>query len=447
MEIDGHLLVFGLEWFPLLGGHLGRQADTFARRRRASFRVLTTGAAASVGLLAAKPRRSGKLKLLSAAAAFAAMHPSGTVATVLTLPSGRHWLVAVHEAAIVARTDQLFDHHTEVHQALKSLRQAHPSLLVHEVNDIADPYPELAAKALPHGRLVRVRPGLVSMPGLAVAVVICVVGAFTWRHTSATSDRMVEDVPTDPRVAWQAAISNSAGRYLVHGVAGTQAVLNAMLSMPVSVAGWTLRLIDCLPAESAWRCEARFQRTPATTNEDFLGDAKSEWAVSFDPLEGARVTWSVPMAALRLNAISLHTGRRNDAQLLSALQALRPAFTDMHLEAAQALPVRAPLDAQQRPVPRPIGLPGYQRRAIRLQAPLRSLFVLLPETTHMAWERIGLQVSPVDQPSLRSSQFRVSLSGVLYEMDDAHELSVVPNRRDLAKSGGDIVLDDTGARG
>src|SRR5690606_11805257 len=153
-----------------LGGQLERQADSLARQRRASFRVLTTGAAASVGLLVGKSKRSRKPRFFSAAAAFASMHPSGTVATVLVLPSGRYWLVAVHEAAIIARTDRLFEHHTEVHHALQALREAHPGLVIHEVDDTVDPFPELAARAKQRGKLTRVRPSAMSMPGVIASV-------------------------------------------------------------------------------------------------------------------------------------------------------------------------------------------------------------------------------------------------------------------------------------
>ncbi|NLC36055.1 MAG: hypothetical protein GX772_06365, partial [Alcaligenaceae bacterium] len=85
------------------------------------------------------------------------------------------------------------------------------------------------------------------------------------------------------------------------------------------------------------------------------------------------------------------------------------------------------------PVPRPPGIVGYQRRPIHLQAPLRSLSLLLPETLHMSWQRVVLQVAVMDHPSLRASGLSISLSGVLYEIDTPH--SVVSSLAADARGG------------
>lgn len=127
--------------------------------------------------------------------------------------------------------------------------------------------------------------------------------------------------------------------------------------------------------------------------------------------------WSTNMPALSLANVRLRAAHQNDIRLVSALQAMLPAFSELRLNTPEPLPVPAPLDAQQRPIPRPPAMTGYQRRTIHLQAPLRSLSLLLPATTHMSWERVGLRVSVVDEPALRASSLQVSLSGVLYEID------------------------------
>src|SRR5690554_6479316 len=93
IQRDGVALVFGMEWFPLLGNHPQGQARSLARRRRASHRVMAAGAAASVGLLRARAKGWSGHRLCSAAAIFAGLHPIGTVAAILPFPGNRQWLV------------------------------------------------------------------------------------------------------------------------------------------------------------------------------------------------------------------------------------------------------------------------------------------------------------------------------------------------------------------
>lgn len=431
LQRDGVSLVLGLEWFPLLGEHLQSQAQALARRRRASHYVIAMGGAASVGLLRVAAGRRKRVRACSAAAVFAALHPVGTVAAVLPLQDGRQWLVAVHEGAVMTRADQLHDGHASANDTITLLRDAYPGLVVREEgHDSSGLLDTLFKSARDLGGLQRVSWFTLRQAVWLVTVALVLTGALAAtpvRQLLPGFDKPADVSPIDPVAAWRAAVAASAQSHSVHGVAGLQSVLDSLYAVPVFLAGWQLAGLECRPGTGQWQCHAKYRREASGDNQSLIDAALPEWTLSFDPMEGATAAWVVALPSQRLSDVHLHGAALNEARLFSALQAMLPAFAEFRLDAPQPLPVAAPLDAQQQPVPRPSGVASYQRRAVHLQAPLRSLSVLLPETMHMSWGHIAVQLSTVDQPTLRSSSLRVSLSGVLYEKtDDAHRASSFP---------------------
>ncbi|MFT0850972.1 hypothetical protein VRY85_09340 [Achromobacter sp. F4_2707] len=428
LERHGVSLAFGLEWFPLLGNHPQNQARALARRQGASHYVVAAGAAASAGLWRASSKIRGSQRCCSAAAVLAGLHPRGTVAFILPLSVNRQWVVAVHEGAVMTRTDQLYDDQAGAHQALQLLRQAHPGLMVHDENQTQSGLLDTLFKAAQEGgELVRSR--RLSPKGSAGLLLIGLLALVAvWRPGSDWPGRRqpgADAHTVDPHQAWQEAMASTAQRHLVHGVGGLQTLLNALYTVPAYLSGWLLTQVECWPQDTDWQCRANYRRDEAGDNQSLQDAALPGWTLSFDPMQGAVAAWSVPMQALPLGVVRLQGSRHNEIHLVSAVQAMLPAFSEFRLEAPEPLPVAAPLDAQQRPVPRSPGIVGYQRRSIHLQAPLRSLSLLLPETQHMSWQRVVLQVAVMDHPSLRASGLSISLSGVLYEIDTPH--SVVPS--------------------
>ena len=424
LQHDAQALVFGMEWFPLLGAQQQSQALSLARRRRASYCVIVAGAAASVGLLRDRSAEvRGTPRLCSAAAVFAGLHPVGTVVAIMPFPDDRLWLVAVHEGAVMTRTDQLHDDPASLHDTVRLLREAHPGLVVHDHSRTSGDLLEILFKAAQQqGELARVRrrPGLsLVLPASAFLLLSGLLLTSDQRLLSVSS---AGDAPpaVDPSTAWREAVAAAAQGHRVHGVAGLRAVMDTLYTVPVYLAGWLLTQVECRPHSAQWQCRASFRRDEAGDNQSLIDMARPGWSLSFDPMQGAVAAWSVAMPALSLTEVRLRRPQQNEARLVSALQTMMPAFQELRMESAQPLPLRVPLDAQQRPISRPLGIAGYQRRAIHLQAPLRSLSLLLPDAQHMSWERVLLQFATLDQPALRSSSLRVSLSGVLYEINDPH---------------------------
>lgn len=425
---DGVALVFGMEWLPLLGGRPDRQARSLARSRRAGQFVVAARGAASVGLLRGVSTRHRGRATCSAAAAFASLHPEGAVAAVLSLPSGRRWLVATHEGAVVTRGDLVCDAAFPLQDTIRLLHDAYPGLAVHDNpathSGLLDALLRTAPEVAELQTLSRL--GLRSLGAAVFAALVCGAWAPAAIERLRGSSPADASAQPDPVVAWRSAVQASARQHVLHGVAGLQAALDAIRAVPVTLAGWTLTEIECRPRSRNWLFRARYRRGADGDNERFLTAAEPGWSLAFDPLEGVEASWGVPMAALNLDGVTLQRSTQNEAALFSALQGMLPAFSELRLEASQPLPVAVPLDAQQRPIDRPTEVPAYQRRRLRVQAPLRSLSLLLPEAAHISWERILVQVVDVDHPSLRSSRLRATLSGVLYEIQDPRDVHVVP---------------------
>ncbi len=422
LQRDDTSLVFGMEWFPLLGDNTPKQAQALARRRRASHWVLAAGAAASVGLMRGAGLRGEPTRLYSAAAIFAGLYPVGTVVAVTRLPQDRLWLVAVHEGAVMARTDQLHDGEASVQDTIRLLREAHPGLVVHDESRMPAGLLDALFQAAHKGAQVLRNHSRV-WRGVAIVLVAGGVALWFTRAWWNATEASLQAQQPDPVQAWAQAVAMSARSHSVHGVAGLKAALDALYELPVYLAGWMLKQAECRPGTAHWNCRAVYRRNEEGDNESLMDAALPQWSLSFEPLEGAVANWAVPLPALPASEIKLHGSRHNEARLVSALQSMLPAFMELRLEGAQRLAVAAPLDAQQRPIPRPREIPVYQRRPVRLQAPLRSLSLLLPETGHMSWDKILLELGEVDHPSIRHSGLRVSLSGVLYEIDDSDDSS------------------------
>lgn len=416
LERDGVALVFGIEWLPLLGAHMERQAAGLARQRKAAYRVVSAGEAASVGLLYGKRFRGARL--CSAAAVFAARHRSGTTAAVLALPNGRHWLVAVHEAAVITLGDQCLDSIERIHHALAQLRDAHPGLVLQHVASSEDMLDELFGSAMHVGQLMGMSLRAAALRPAVLGTVTLILAGSVVGHRYMLDRASPSEAAPDPTQVWQLLMDEVAEKHPVHGVVGAYALYDALLGVPVALSGWSLAHAECVPEGGQWQCRVRYRRTPEAVNQDLIQAAPADWAVTFDPMEGAEAVWSVPMPTQALASVGLRATSQNDVRLLSVLQTLLPAFSELRVEASKPLAFRAPLDSRRQAIPRPRHMPLYHTRGIRLQAPLRSLSLLLPEMAHMSWQRVVLNVASIDQPSLRSSGLRISLTGSLYEIDD-----------------------------
>lgn len=414
-------LVFGLEWFALLGNTGTREVRRVARAHKASHAVHAGPHVGSVGLATlARPPRG--VLLYSAAQLVAQRFSTGAVALVLPMEPERWWFVAVHDGAVIARTDHICDSIAEAQSMIHTLRQAHPGLTVLDDAEGGLTLHTLATELYTEAALNQVSRGKRRWALWGPVLVLLLVAAWLLDAISSSGvwPRGTQKPITsrDASLAWDDAIKSShAGRW-VHGVLGTAQVANTLLDLPVRLDGWQLQKADCRATGARWQCLADYGRdTVDASNRGFLARAPEDWAIEFTPLDGARGRWAFDARGLPVSHAMLRAPGHTDHHLFSELQHIRPAFSQMVIEASQPVPVMAPVDESGQPLPRPDGLPRYYTRALRVQAPLRSLSLLLPNSEAMFWQAATLRLEPPVRPDLTSSRLHLTLQGVLYEQD------------------------------
>lgn len=424
MTLPTTTLVFGLQWLPLLGGKVERLGARMARQHRATHMVLADDTAGSVGIATLKPGRiPRKLCLHSAAQNIAQLFSTGTIAVLLQLEHAGFWLVAVHEGAVVARTDRLFPSSADAQLVLSELRLAYPQLVL--LGDAQAPAtPSLGAieAASSHHsslRLLRrwspILPWPVQVFLLSLVLVLLV--PRLWDMLRPVSQGPAKQMG-DPAQAWRLALEKAIQDRHVHGVAGTRSLLETLHQLPIRVGGWTLKEAECTPQARKWRCQARYERsTVHASNSQFLAGAPPHWIVEFASIEQARPAWEANAYGVPLDAGNLKSSAHNERDLFSSLQAIRTAFSQMRIGQPTPLSVPAPTDGHGRALPRPPGLTTYLSRPVQFSGPLRSSSLMLPYTGSIAWNKALLTLRDVDKPGLKKSSLSLSLQGVLYETE------------------------------
>lgn len=421
-------LAFGLSWFPVLGARPERLARSLARRRKASHSVVPGATAASVGLafLPAKRYRSTEPPVHAAAQALASRYALGTIAFVYELKAGLYWLLAVHEGAVVARTDCLCTDLGQADALLAELRKSHPKIDVRHCSGLTEGLPSLAEIASfcgSHSRLCKegwamaVRPVHWTLLGLAGALGVSA-AVFLWPTTGPTGSQK-GPAPVELERLWKEAVGAATSQIGLHGVHGSHVFLKHLYTLPTRLAGWSLRRVDCSARSTGWRCQARLEREdPQAQNAGLIDAAPGHWELDFASMDSVRASWvwRVPEQALKYVRVSQRS--TNQRVLQSALQLLKPVFTDLGLGAAQMLEVAAPLDEQGRPYPLPADLVRYASRPFKVEGPLRSVSLLLPHLAAIRWVSANLSINDVVQPGLAASRLKLSMNGNLYEIID-----------------------------
>lgn len=438
MPLPSATLVFGLQWLPLLGGKVERVGSRLARHHRATHMVLAGDSAASVGIARLKGGRTQrKVGLYSAAQNVAQLFSAGTIALLLDLGQAGFWLVAVHEGAVIARTDRLFGSSADARLVLSELCQSYPQLVV-----LGDPQAPVSpglgaieAASSHHSRLRALRRWTPILPWpvqfflLALVLVLLVPRALHGLRPNVRAPAQRQ--PDDPGLAWKAAVDKAIQGRIVHGLAGTRSLLDTLHLLPVRVGGWALKEAECTRQLHKWRCHARYDRSTAqASNSEFLAGAPAHWRVEFISIEQARPTWEAGSFGVPVSVAHLKTSSHNERELFSSLQSIRMAFNQMQIGQPSPLPLSVPSDEKGQMHPKPPGLTMYQSRSLRFSGPLRSASLMLPYAASIEWNKALLVVRDVDKPGLTNSGLSLSLQGVLYETETsvAHEFrpAIVP---------------------
>lgn len=423
-SVDGKVLVFGMDWLPLLGSDVRQQALVKARRHHASHFVVASEHAAAMGLVqlpAAIEHRSQPHH--SAAQALASLYPSGTMVALIGIGPALWWLVALHEGAVVARTDLLFSAAGDAAPIVADLRAAYPQTRYvqgeHDQPGLPG-LPELSRAADDRALLQRVaysrrwfQVAAVAAAGLLVVLAWSGQLAMLFGQTKATA---VPLTSAQQWQAWERARSLLADNIQVHGVAGMQAVLESLHRVPVAVVGWQLGQADCRPQRTGWRCTAAYRRAARDAdNQGFMGAAPQTWQLRFPTVDSVEADWDIAPALTRLSDSPVDDALYSQKHWLSSLQHISAAFVVLKATDASVVPLPAPVDDQGQSIPRPESFRLYQRRQLQVDGPLRSFSVLLPNLTGVRWHRLTLTLRALEYPTLTQSRLNLTATGERYE--------------------------------
>lgn len=416
-------LAFGLDWQPLISGRASSAARRIARQRKASHIVLDGEAPASFGYGVLRARAHAQRRgVHSAAQNLARLHPSGSVGFVLAIGPEHHWLVAVHEGAVMARTDVVHRSAEQALQAMQDLRRLHPRLVILP-DEPEGPGLESIARASDAGTLLRDtgrrrRQWLLWLCFVALLCALLAAMHRAWAPRSVRAEPLALGA-AEVESRWREAVSAAERRIALHGVAATHEALRHVHRIPALIAGWALTRATCSAQGASWRCGADYERRHRhADNQGLLTAAPQAWRLDFPSIDRATAAWEFTTTTLA-GRRHMDTPEHNRRHLQSAWQGVRPAFGRIALGPARPVEIQPPLDGEGRPLQRPSGLPGYASRTVEFEGPLRSLSLLLPHTRSIAWRTVSLTVGAPLQPALGSSRLRATLHGDLYERLEA----------------------------
>ncbi|AEC19961.1 hypothetical protein PT7_1421 [Pusillimonas sp. T7-7] len=426
-------LVFGMDWFPMIGPQPGRAGLKLARKHGSTHLVLPVAALGSAGLVSLKRQLpSRKVKLYSAAQNVAQLFATGSVAVLIELQQFGYWLVAIHEGAVVARTDQIYRSRDDAGDVIDGLRQAYPQLqvLAQEQDSRLPTLVAVMAASSIRSQLQPLRHWQSVMPWpvqfFVLALVLVLLLPRVWLLFDRTHSSHSDPAQLEPGQTWREAVLASAGGRQVHGGKGLRALLDSFYALPTRLGGWALQQAVCEAAGSRWQCQAGYERLGAkASNSSFLAVVPPTWVIEFSSLDRATARWQSESHSVPLLRLNLPSSAQNERYLLSSLQAIRPAFAQMHLGQPIPIPLLIPKDQQGQPLPRPKDQAVYASRLVQISGPLRSASLLLPNAQSMAWQKATLTLRQAEQADLIRSKLNLSLQGFIYEIDKAMDDSPV----------------------
>ena len=432
-------LHFGLRWAPLIGSRPARLARQRAQVARASHYVYCGERVVALAFarFARTPRH---WRHFSAAAIFAAHHPTGALVWTTSLPDGRFWLVGARDGAVLTRTDRLFDAWDHVCGAIDQLVMDDPGLVVLSPHDWPPAEPigiagsqtlDQAGLDLPE-RLLSCADRTTPMQALPwtrrigaawwIVVLLVLAGVMhTWvtptpERASPARDAQQLDMPAIDPAQWRAQAIQEGVRSRWAGANHYGPVLSELRALPVLLDGWRIAGARCDWTMSAWTCTADYRRDmPGATNIDLLRNVPSDRQVQFTPFSIGHVSWVLAAESTPLSVERFLAPAWVDASLVSALQSLAPAFVHMtlgpriELDRVAAMPVESG-EPDALAMPR---LPA--RRALIVEGPLRSFGVLDDLAAHVAWNQVVLRFEQGVTPALSQSALQVALRGWVHE--------------------------------
>jgi hypothetical protein len=426
---DLDCLVFGMEWSPIIGARPERESAERAKAAKATHMVFAGANATVVGLarLPSEKHKKGldARKLYSAGVLFAESHPQGVHAATVTVEDGTYWVIASHDGTVVAGTDLLCEERDEAEAIIADLHERYTGLRIADPSRLAlDP-----SKKPPSARLQPIKSSLESIPRW-VKITAVVFGLFVlvdqgtarWKKYKLEKDEAENtEQYVDATVEWSKALDSWQKGIRPDGEAGLVFLFNAVGDTPMSIGGWRLFEIDCLPSEKGWQCKAIYKRSILGTNISLLMGKPPKAQVGWITPDMAETNWTETYSRPQLDRLKIESVEDISIRYVSNLQKVFPAFKQVKISPRTSAAVPAPVvqnaRGENRAIPNPPGnskvahIPGVQ--AVTFEGPLRSLAVL-PLTPNTVLKSIHVKVADQTDPTLTNSMLQVDLKGDMY---------------------------------
>ncbi len=392
-------LVCGLRWIPVLGASATQQARTLCKEQSAKAWVVTGRHFSSVGLSATILRP--KQVYVSAAVCFATLFPRGVQAAIYTLDDQRYWLIAAHEGTPLRHGDAVFKSLEQAQHRVQQLRRHHTTLVLQpEVQPIQVLLPLLTPNLRFKAQLHAQR----SRRWAVVVVVMSLLSLAYWGYVPSVSVAAVEAEPViDPYEHYWQQQARPASHYVA-----LQALLEHWQLLPLELAAWRLTESVCQIQAQDWLCLHGFKpKEEGATVLDFQAKQSQDWHLVQADLQTIQVQARVGFA---LAERQWQPGQTVQSQVLAQFQTVRPALQSIKLHE----PVRY---VDKSMANTGMGFSPIFEHGFSVQAPLRSLTMLLNFGEFFYWEKAALVVNHQVRASLKQSALQVQLQGVTYARD------------------------------
>ncbi|MBU4611359.1 type 4b pilus protein PilO2 [Achromobacter sp. GG226] len=415
-------LVLGLAWHTILGTDLRRAAWRRAREQRATHVVHAGGRSESVGTARlAGGRGPLRRELHAAAQLFATQAGPGAHALVWPMEADRFWVVQARDTRVLAGGDMVTDA-PGARLAIAQFQQRFGGegrvcgTLEGAGLAASAPAPTLDALAAGCGPGSLLQTRTRAWRSLALAPMLLAVPALAWQTQREEAPPAADalDAPMalapDPELVRRDALTAALAAVSGPTVAGIAAVWQAVGDLALRPAGWRLHAVRCRHrGDAGWACEADYARAEALATAAGLTAHAAAGHWRWQGLDQATLQFDVSAPGRSLALADLHVVGAGVIADADALQALRPAFAQVLVGEAVAVP--AP--------PGPDGLlaaPLLRQRDIRLRGPLRSLPLIdATLTERVVWHTLQVSFEPGARAGRDASVVMADLQGTSYE--------------------------------
>ncbi len=414
---SGKLFALGLEWKRIVvsaSGAAAEQAGYETAHKAGSNRLVfskdSKGGVTGVGH--AKFAKSD-FEALSLAQAFALRHDAQDRAIIaLTIEPGQIWVCATSEG-MVANGYDFIAGEDEARERIQNFLRRWPDGSVTQWGDfIADAQvatlEEIQETAVQHASDCKFVPtqknqAALRKLGVIVGVLIFVLAAKSgfdyykrWRAAESARIAAEQAAPQiDPQEAWNQGLAAWVAKSSQASPFALQQLLTGLSAVPVKLAGWELKTIDCTRAGQRWGCVGGYERSAATrsTTEEFLRSLPVGWEADWGGMNKAAARFGFEAQANKVSIPSLRESKETLLPILNHLQRNSRAFERAEIGPAAAVPIELPKnpDGSAIVIDPSTVKPLVVYSEVHVTGPLRSFFKLTEQP--VSWRVLRVSIA------------------------------------------------------